>query len=268
LWHNEFSKGYKMANHVLGVQLFTVREFCKTIPDIAATLKKIAAIGYRAVQVSGMGPIDPKELAALLHDNGLAVAGTHMPWKRFMEDLDNVIAEHKLWNCNHAAIGSLPKEYYSLEGTRLFLSQLAPVAKKLQAKGIDFSYHNHNIEFIKFAGQLMLDMLMRETSPDVLKMEIDTYWIQAGGGDPARWIRQAAGRIPLLHLKDYAMAPGETQPRMAAIGEGNLDWPGILAAAKDAGVQWYLVEQDNCYGRDPFDCLTASYRNLNQMGLA
>jgi sugar phosphate isomerase/epimerase len=261
-------KENKMAKHVLGAQLYTVREFCKTIPDIAATFKKITAIGYRAVQISGVGPVDPKELSAVLKDNGLTAACTHMPWKRFLDDLDNVIAEHKLWNCTHAAIGLLPREYHSSEGIRLFLDQLPPVAGRLKAEGMDFSYHNHSGEFVRFDGSLMLDTLMQETSPDVLKMEIDTYWVQAGGGNPAKWIRKAAGRIPLLHLKDYAMALGEPHPRMAAIGEGNLDWPEILVAAKDAGVQWYLVEQDDCYGRDPIDCLAASYRNLRQMGLA
>jgi sugar phosphate isomerase/epimerase len=101
----------------------------------------------------------------------------------------------------------------------------------------------------------------------VLKAEIDVYWIQAGGGDPAAWIRKCAGREPLLHLKDMAVGPGREQ-RMAEIGEGNMNWSAILQAAEESGVEWYLVEQDHCYGRDPFESLAISYRNLRAMGLS
>ncbi|MCY2926086.1 MAG: sugar phosphate isomerase/epimerase, partial [Planctomycetota bacterium] len=99
-----------------------------------------------------------------------------------------------------------------------------------------------------------------------LKAELDTYWVAAGGGDPAAWIRRLPGRQPLLHLKDMAIVPGHGQ-RFAPIGEGNLNWPAILAAAAESGVRWYLVEQDDCYGESCFDVLATSYRNLRTMGL-
>jgi sugar phosphate isomerase/epimerase len=101
----------------------------------------------------------------------------------------------------------------------------------------------------------------------VLKAEIDTYWITAGGGSPAAWIDRCAGREPLLHVKDMLITP-EREVRMAEIGEGNLDWPTILRAARAGGVQWVLVEQDNCYDRDPFESLAISFRNLQAMGLS
>jgi sugar phosphate isomerase/epimerase len=96
-----------MKENVLGAQLYTVREFTQTIPDIAETLKKVADIGYTAVQISAFGPVDPKEVARLVEDNGLTVAGTHVGWNRFLSALDEVIAEHKMWGCTHAAIGGL-----------------------------------------------------------------------------------------------------------------------------------------------------------------
>ncbi len=108
-------------------------------------------------------------------------------------------------------------------------------------------------------------MLYDMSSPEHLKAEIDTYWIQAGGGDPAEWVRKCAGREPLLHLKDMCVTT-DREIRMAEIGEGNLNWPAILSAAEEGGVEFALVEQDSCYDRDPFECLEISYRNLCTMG--
>jgi len=108
-------------------------------------------------------------------------------------------------------------------------------------------------------------MLYDQADSRHLKAEIDTYWIQAGGGDPVEWIRKCAGREPLLHLKDMGITPGR-EVRMAEIGEGNLNWPAILKAAEQAGVEYLLVEQDNCYDRGPFESLAISYANLKEMG--
>jgi sugar phosphate isomerase/epimerase len=256
-----------MLKNVVGAQMYTVREFTKDLPGVAASLKKVADIGYTAIQISGFGPADPKEVAKLCEDNGLRVVSTHRNWSDFLKDLDAEIEVHKLWKCDHPAIGGLPGEYHTPDGLRRFLDELAPVAEKLAVEGMDFSYHNHNHELVKYGGKTWLAMLYEQAPPDMLKAEIDTYWIQAGGGDPAAWVRMCAGREPLLHLKDFAMGPGREQ-RFAEIGEGNLNWPAILQAAQEGGVEWYLVEQDRSYERDPFESLAISYRNLNEMGLS
>jgi sugar phosphate isomerase/epimerase len=256
-----------MLKHVVGAQLYTVRDYCKTLPDIAETLKKVADIGYTAIQVSGFGPVDLKEVTKLIQDSGLTVASTHTSWPMFLEDLDTVVETHKMWDCVHPAIGGLPAEYYSLDGLKRFLDELGPIAGTLAQEGMDFSYHNHNHELVRYGEKTWLAMLYEQGDPDVLKAEIDTYWIQAGGGDPAAWVRKCAGREPLLHLKDFAMAPGREQ-RFAEIGEGNLNWPAIMQAAQEGGVEWYLVEQDRSYDRDPFESLAISYRNLKAMGLS
>jgi len=256
-----------MLKNVVGAQMYTVRDYCKTFPDIAASVKKVADIGYTAVQISGFGSADPKDIAKVLADNGLTVASTHMGWPDFLNNLDQTIETHKLYKCKHPAIGGLPGEYHSVDGLKRFLDELAPIAEKLAAEGMDFSYHNHNHELIKYGGKTWLAMLYEQASPDMLKAEIDVYWIQAGGGDPAEWVRKCAGREPLLHLKDFIMAPGREQ-RFAEIGEGNLNWPRIMDEAKKGGVEWYLVEQDRSYDRDPFESLAISYRNLKKMGLS
>ncbi len=249
----------------IGAQLFTLREFCKTMPDVTNTLKKVAAIGYPGVQISGFGPVDPKEVAKVLTDTGLICAATHVGWPRFQNELDAVIEEHKMWGCTHAAIGGLPGEYRSADGVKRFADEIGPIAEKLAAAGMDFSYHNHNHELVKYGEKTWLEMLYEQISPKVLKAEIDTYWIVAGGGDPVVWIRKMFGRQPLLHLKDMAISP-EREQRFAEIGEGNLNWQAILQAARESGVEWLLVEQDQCYGRDPFESLAISYRNLRAMG--
>jgi len=255
-----------MTDPVLGAQLYTLREFTQTTPDIAQTLAKVAKIGYTAVQISGFGPVDAKQVARLLDEAGLTAASTHIGWNRFLDDLEGVIEQHHLWGCRHPAIGGLPADYRSLDGLKRFVDELGPVAERLARESMDFSYHNHNHELARHGDQTWLAALYERADPRHLKAEIDTYWIQAGGGDPAAWIRKCAGREPLLHLKDMTVTPAGEQ-RFAEIGEGNLNWPAILQAASEGGVEWYLVEQDNCYGRDPFDSLAVSYRNLKAMGL-
>lgn len=254
-----------MPKPVVGAQLFTLRQHCKTIPDIAETFRKVREIGYTAVQISGFGPVDPKEVAKIVADSGLVVACTHMGWPRFLNELDRVIEEHEMWGCRHPAIGGLPGEYRGADGVKRFVDELAPIAAALAKHGMDFSYHNHNHEFVRQDGKTWLARLYETASPDILKAELDTYWVQAGGGDPAAWVKQCAGREPLLHLKDMTVTEAREQ-RFAPVGEGNLNWPAILQAAEEGGVEYMLVEQDNCYGGDPFDCLAVSCRNLSGWG--
>jgi sugar phosphate isomerase/epimerase len=159
----------------------------------------------------------------------------------------------------------MAKAHHTVDGLKKFLDELGPVAERLAAEGMDFSYHNHNHELARHGGETWLGALYAQAPAETLKAEIDTYRIQAGGGDPAAWVRRCAGREPLLHLKDMCITPDREQ-RFAEIGEGNLNWEAILAAAEECGVEHLLVEQDRCYERDPFESLAISYRNLNAMG--
>ena len=96
---------------------------------------------------------------------------------------------------------------------------------------------------------------------------LDTYWAQAGGADPAQWLRRLDGRVNCVHFKDMVFSPEDKGVRMAAIGEGNMNYPEILKACDDAHVEYGFVEQDNCYGEDPFLCLKRSYEYLTAQGL-
>jgi sugar phosphate isomerase/epimerase len=256
-----------MAKPVIGVQMYTLRDSAKTLPEIEASFEKVAKIGYKTVQLSGMGPVSPREMARALQNAGLVAAATHEPWSRFQNELETLIETHKLWGCSHLAIGGLPGEYLCEEGVDRFVDELAPVAARLAQEGMDFSYHNHNHELARFGGRTWLARLYEKAPGSMLKAELDTYWLQAGGGDPAAWIRQCAGREPVLHLKDMIIT-AERELRMAEVGEGNLNWPAILTAAEEGGAEYLMVEQDRCYERDPFESVAISYRNLKAMGYA
>lgn len=253
-----------MADTVVAAQLYTLRDFLKTPEEIARTLPKVAALGYRAVQLSALGPIDPRKLRQILNDAGLTVCATHVSFERLRDDLDAVADEHRILGCRYAAIGGLPQAYRNAEGYPRFAREASEVGRRMKERGLTFGYHNHSFELEKFDGRTGLEILYRESDPEVFTAEIDTYWIQHGGGDPAWWIRRVAGRCPLVHLKDMVMRGREQL--MAEVGEGNLNWPAILEACRAANVQWYIVEQDHCQ-RDPFESLAISLRNLQAMGL-
>ncbi len=233
-------------------------------------MQKIRQIGYRAVQVSAIGPIAPEEVKRIMDDNDLAICNTHIGYDQLWKDTQSVIDLHRLWNCRHVAIGSLPPEYRSGEdGYQRFAREATEIGKKLSEAGLTFSYHNHSFEFVRYGGRTGLEVIYQESDPRYLMAEIDTYWVQHGGGSPAAWILKMKDRMPVVHFKDMAVtAEGwNVQPVMAEIGEGNLNWPEILSACEAAGVQWCAVEQDICQ-RDPFESLQISYNNLKAMGLA
>jgi sugar phosphate isomerase/epimerase len=256
-----------MSKPVLAAQLYTVRDFTKTAEDLAVSLKKVKEIGYTAVQVSAIGPIPDAEVKKMVDDLGLKIIITHTAYPKLWNETDAVISQHKLWGCLNVAIGSMPGEYREAgeAGFRRFAAEATQVGEKLAKAGLTFSYHNHSFEFVKFGKRTGLDLLFEESDPRYLQAEIDVYWVQHGGADPAAWVRKMGGRMPVVHLKDMVILEGKQT--MAEIGEGNLNWPAILGACKETKVEWYAVEQDICQ-RNPFESLKISYDNLKAMGLS
>jgi sugar phosphate isomerase/epimerase len=258
-----------MADTVLAAQLYTVRQFTKTPSDLAATLDRIRKIGYRAVQISGIGPMDPREVARILKEAGMICCATHVGIADFTDRFDETVANHKLWGCEFPGIGGFnKKEGLSAADIVAFARQFDAIGARLREQGLTFVYHNHHHEFARYDGRLGMDLIMENSSGNNVTMELDTHWVVRGGGDPAAWVAKCArrGPVPVIHLKDFAVNPADKTPIFAEVGEGNLNWPAILDACKKAGVRWYCVEQDVCQ-RDPFESLAISYRNLTSWGL-
>lgn len=252
-----------MKLHQIAAQLYTVRDYCKTPADIAVSLKKIRQIGYPAVQVSGIGPIAEDELVRICRDLGLTICATHEPSARILDE-PAAVAErlHKL-GCRYTAY-PYPAgiDFGSLESVRQFAAKLNHAGKVLHDAGCVLCYHNHHHEFRRLDGKPILEILFAETDPRYLQAEIDTYWVQYGGGNPVAWCQRLRGRLPVLHMKDFAINK-DNQITFAEIGHGNLDWPAIVSAAEQAGCQWFIVEQDTCPG-DPFDSLAASFQYIHK----
>ncbi len=242
----------------IGAQLYTVRDFCKTPEDLSKTLKKIAQIGYKYVQVSGVCEYTPEWMKNELDKNGLECVLTHIPPERIAGETDAVIAEHNVFGCQNIGIG-----WYEIhkEGVQAFYDRFAAAGRELTGNGKRLCYHNHDQEFIKIDGKTVLEWLAEKFSADVLSFTPDTYWMQMGGADPAEWIMFLKNRVPCVHLKDM-----EYGRKMAALGEGNMNMDRIIDACDSAGTEYMLVEQDDCYGRSPFECLKISYDFLKSRG--
>lgn len=246
----------------IGAQFYTIRDFCKNLNDFSESLAKIADIGYEYVQISGTCSFDAKWLKLQLDKNGLKCVLTHTPSNRLLEDIDNVLEEHSIIGCNNIGLG-----FFSFDEEQKdhaygnFIDTYMPTADRISSSGKYFMFHNHAKEFQKINGKPIIEMLSDDFGKDKLGFTLDTYWVQVGGGDPAYWIEKLAGRVPCIHLKDYAYGQ-----KMAVLGEGNLNFDRIFNAAEKAGTEYMLVEQDECYGEDPFDCLKRSYEYLKSRG--
>lgn len=250
----------------VSAQLYTLRDFLQTPQDIARSLQKVREIGYRSVQVSGIGPIEDQELKKMVDAEGLTICATHIRFDELVNKTEAVIDRHLTWECKYVGLGSMPEAYRNdLDGYKRFAALISDVARKLKEAGLTFIYHNHHFEFRKMAGRTGMDILLEECDSAAVEFELDVYWVQAGGADPVEWIRKVAGRMKVVHLKDMVIGPDGNQ-RFAEIGEGNMNMRGILQACEEIGVEWAPVEQDQCYERDPFDSLALSLKNLNVWG--
>lgn len=174
------------------------------------------------------------------------------------------------------SLGSAPGIVWKVENVKpldeildTFVRDFSPVIEKIKAAGLQFGYHNHDREFAKLAnGQLFLDTLCERFAPDECAFILDTYWVQAGGCDPAAWLRKLNGRIKCIHFKDMVFSTEEQKVHFAPIGEGNLNWESIFAAVRECDVDYAFVEQDSCYGEDPFDCLEKSLKFIRANGFS
>ena len=250
-----------MGKSILSLQAYTIRDFMKTRQDVESSLKRLRKIGLEAIETGSVQGIDDIEFAKMLKGEGLAVSAYSGDGRTIVEEPGKVIEAMDRFGAVYAMYGwphIFPKD---AEGYRSFAKGLEKAGAAFAKAGKVLAYHNHSLEFAKFDGKLALEIILDETDPKLLQAELDTYWVQHGGGSPAEWCRKLKGRLPLLHLKDYGIVNAEgalMQVKFFELGRGNLDWRGILSAAKDSGCKCFVIEQDVC-AESPFDSIKISF---------
>lgn len=278
----------------IGVQAMMLKD---SFTEIGAfeTLRKASDIGYNAVEISQI-PMTPENVAELDRSRselGMDIAALSVametpkgrPGDSLAEHFDKIVDDAQRLDSKLLRIGMLPFEAMTSIGAVIdFAKKANEYAERLQEQDLGLYYHNHHIEFAKFDGKFMLDIIA-ENSP-AMGMEIDVHWVQRGGLDPVRTLEKYAGRTAMVHLKDYRigqmpesamglldsgdfvgfMTEFKNVVQFAEVGEGNLDFASIIPAAQAAGAQYLLVEQDELYGRTVWEALQTSYDNLVALG--
>ncbi len=245
----------------ISAQLYTVREFTQNEEGIAKTLKKIKELGYNSVQVSGFGQYRVEFLRDELLKNELSVCATHTALDRILNDTDRVIKEHKMLSIPFVGLGYA--KFNSLSAVKEFLENIKNAVDKIYDNGLKFLYHNHHFEFVLRDGVTPMQYMLEHTDAKKFGVLADTYWLQHAGVNPVKFIEQNADRIEVIHLKDMKIDE-EFKPRFSVVCEGNMDIDGIIESAIKAKVKYSAVEQDDCYGEDPFDALGRSRKKVKE----
>ena len=282
-----------MKKGLIGVQMMMLGGKVREM-GAYAVLERLAEIGYHCIEISQI-PMTPENVAAikkacdafdievaacsaLLEPMGPAAPGADT----LATDFDKIVADCKTLSSGFLRIPMLPFGYMGDREKALdFVSRAEEMADRLAEHDIDLYYHNHHVEFEQYDGKYLLDIIRENTTR--LGFELDVHWIQRGGENPVTYIPKFAGRIKLIHLKDYRIRfdsdalAGELSRekffaafagavQFAEIGEGNLAMKEIIDTGLACGSEYFLVEQDDQYGRDPFDCLITSRDNLIKLG--
>ena len=248
-----------MRRDQISLQLYTVRE--ETARDMPGTLRQISEIGYPAVEFAGFGDLSSQNLATITGDLGLRASGAHVPLDSWETDPETVVADMHTIDCAHAILPMAPPQYRGDEAAVARLAENLNRWGELCRQGdVTFSYHNHDFEFAPLGASTMWDVLVRETDPEIVGLELDLYWIKYGGADPETVLRDVGNRVSLVHLKD--MAPDDTRSDLP-VGEGTMPWQELIQTADAIGTQWYIAEQDN--PRDALEDVRISLRSMRDL---
>jgi len=250
-----------MARIPVALQMYTLRE--EAANDFTGTLMQVAEMGYAGIELAGTGGLSATDLKRLTSDLGLAVAGSHVGLDQLEGSLDAALDYYSELGAKFIACPWLPESRRSEDGFHRLADTLNSAGAKSRDHGIQLCYHNHDFEFAEYGGKTGFDILFGAVDRELVKVELDTYWVQFAGLDPANLIREYGGRIPLVHLKD--MTAGDP-PTFAEVGEGRMDFHAIFHACDETGgVAWYVVEQDKCQ-RPPLESARISLDNLRKWG--
>ncbi|MEZ4699023.1 MAG: sugar phosphate isomerase/epimerase [Rhodothermales bacterium] len=260
----------------IGVQLYTLRDLMKD--DFEGTIEKVAAIGYKEVEFAGYYDRSPDQVRALLDRLGLTSPSVHAGLEGLREDLEGNLDTYARIGHTYVTIPALPGAFggqIAADAWPKFASEFNTIGKACKARGLKLAYHNHNFEFAPVGNQTALDVLLSQTDPDLVSFELDLAWAYIGGQDPLAWFDRYPGRFAMWHVKDVkgpdvvAKAFKETPreafrvfgERVSAVGDGDIDFKKIFAAAKKSGMEHYFVEND--FPKDALANITASYKSLS-----
>ena len=249
----------------VGLQIYTLRDYFKTNDDAIRTLTKVRNIGYETIQLH-VHPINIYDLKKMIDHLNITVCGMDVPLSRLQNDLERVLEECRLLNCKYITGSYTGDKNAYADGVNGYIEIISGIGEKLKGSGCFFAYHNHSFELIKQDNRPILDIFYEKTGKSNILAEIDTYWIQHGGGDPAAWIEKLKNRIPIIHLKDMVIeiVNGKSNQVFSEVGNGNINWESVFKSAEESGVEWYIVEQDFC-NKDPFESVKESYEYLKSV---
>ena len=239
-----------------GLNLYSIRNLIETEEAFLDTAKKLKDMGYSYLQYSG-GVYDPDRISRVSKATGLPIVLTHVPLDRMKNDLDKLMEEHESFGCKNIGLGSIPiAQLISEDGIidektcKAAIAELDEIGARMEEKGFHFFLHNHHYEFMRMSnGERIFDYIVAN-APHI-NFTLDVYWLQYAGMDILATAEMLKGRIGCVHLKDYAVAKvpdGELydiRPMFESVGYGNIDFKAVVPALKEAGAEYFLVEQDN-----------------------
>lgn len=255
-----------MADIKLGIQLYTLRDHIQNAADFESTLQRLQKMGVRVIQISGIGPIDAQEVADIVRKYDMDVCVTHKDFNRMLNDLDTMIDEHKLIDCDCMGIGGMPGDAReSAQAVREFIAKATEIGKKMRERGERFCYHNHDFEFKKVDGdKTIMDILLEETDPDLFWFIPDVAWMHYAGVNPAEYLEKMKGRVKVLHFKDYILPDGER--KFCSLGKGLVNLEDCYKACQKLGIPYIVYEQDiDWVDNDPFKATEESWEFMKEL---
>ena len=238
----------------IGFQLYTARSLVEK--DTAGTLDALAGIGYDEVEFAGYFDHSPAEIRSFLDSAGLAAPSAHVQLDDMRSRAGEVIDAAQVIGHDFLVLGWVaPSERKTLDQYRAHAELCNRFAERCREAGVRFGYHNHEFEFEELEGRRPMDLLLAETDPELVTVELDLYWINVAGADPLDYFARHPGRFPLCHVKDMA-ADGS----FADVGSGRIDFASIFAASGEAGLEHYFVERDD--SPDPLATAAAAHEFL------
>ena len=226
-----------MSSPHVALQLYTVRD--ETQKDFAATLQRVAEMGYAGVEFAGYGDLSALTVKILLAESKLQAVSTDILLFDLLEErLDASLDFCRSIGCSTLILPWLAPEWRMLENLPVLAQRLNEIGRRCLDAGITFGYHNHDFEFANIDGHTWLDQLLEATDPALVKIELDVYWAAYSGYDPLLVLQKLGERVALIHVKDM------TEDRaMTEVGHGTLDIQGIVGFAQQRGI-WSIVEHD------------------------